>query len=114
MIATATGARRRSPARRREGMTLVEILVVVVIIALIAGGITYSVSAITRSNLRSASMRVISSSRYAYSRAASRGPWAPCSCSQIAGNGVPRSRKRSGSTWRTACGLRASSNRKCR
>lgn len=28
-----------------------------------------------------------------------------------AGNGAPRSRSRSGTTWRTACGLRASSDR---
>ena len=30
---------------------------------------------------------------------------------QTAGNGAPRSRSRSGSTWRTACGFRASSGR---
>ena len=54
-------------------MTLVEILIVVVIIAIVATGVTYSVGAITRSNLRASCMKVVAASRYAYSRAAARG-----------------------------------------
>jgi prepilin-type N-terminal cleavage/methylation domain-containing protein len=73
MTDAAAGTRRASHAQRREAMTLVEVLVVVVIIAMVATGITFAIGGITRSNLRKASMRVVSSARYAYSRAAARG-----------------------------------------
>lgn len=54
-------------------MTLIEVLIVVVIVALAATGITYSIGAITRANLRSASMTVTAGSRYAYGRAIAQG-----------------------------------------
>ena len=53
-------------------MTLIEILIVIVIIALAATGITYSIGAITRANLRSACMTVTAGARYAYGRAISQ------------------------------------------
>ncbi len=54
-------------------MTLIEILVVVIIIAIAATGITYSLSALTRANLRSACMTLTAASRFAYNRAISQG-----------------------------------------
>ena len=58
---------------RRSGMTLVEVMIVVVILAMTATGIQYSFGALTRMRLRSACVRVIAASRYAYNRAVSRG-----------------------------------------
>lgn len=52
-------------------MTLIEVLIVVLIIAIAATGITYSLGAITRANLRSATMTVNAASRFAYGRAIS-------------------------------------------
>lgn len=54
-------------------MTLIEMMIVIVIIALAATGITYSLSALTRTNLRSACMTVTAGARYAYNRAISQG-----------------------------------------
>lgn len=59
--------------RRREGMTLIEMMIVVVLIALAATGVTYSLGALTRTHLRSACMRVAAGARYAYNRAISQG-----------------------------------------
>ncbi len=50
-------------------MTLIEIMIVVIIVAIAATGITYSLGAITRANLRSAAMTVSAASRFAYGRA---------------------------------------------
>ncbi len=54
-------------------MTLIEVMIVVVIVALAATGITYSMSALTQANLRSATMTVSAASRYAYNRAIAQG-----------------------------------------
>ncbi len=54
-------------------MTLIEMMIVIVIIALAATGITYSLSALTRANLRSSCMTVTAGARYAYNRAISQG-----------------------------------------
>jgi general secretion pathway protein H len=54
-------------------MTLIEIIVVVVIIALGASGLTFSVSVLTRSELKTAAGRLVSAARYAYGRAVSNG-----------------------------------------
>jgi general secretion pathway protein H len=59
--------------RRRAGLTLIEMLVVIVIVAMAATGISYSVGALTRANLRSACMTVTAGSRFAYDRAISQG-----------------------------------------
>lgn len=50
-------------------MTLIEVLIVIIIVAIAATGITYSLGAITRANLRSAAMRISAGSRFAYGRA---------------------------------------------
>ncbi|HJL18979.1 MAG TPA: prepilin-type N-terminal cleavage/methylation domain-containing protein [Sandaracinaceae bacterium LLY-WYZ-13_1] len=58
--------------RARAGMTLIEVIVVLIIVALAATGITYTLGAITRANLRSACMTLTAASRYAYGRAISQ------------------------------------------
>jgi Tfp pilus assembly protein FimT len=50
-------------------MTLIEVIVVVVIVAMAATGVTYTIGAITRANLRSACMTLTAATRYAYGRA---------------------------------------------
>lgn len=59
--------------RRSEGMTLIEMMIVVVLVALAATGVTYSLGALTRTHLRSACMRVAAGARYAFNRAISHG-----------------------------------------
>lgn len=54
---------------RRQGMTLIEMMIVIVIVAVAATGVSYSLGAITRANLRSASVRLSAAARYAYGRA---------------------------------------------
>lgn len=56
----------------RAGMTLIEVLIVVIIMAFAAAGITYSLGALTRANLRSACIRVSAAARFAYGRAISQ------------------------------------------
>ncbi len=56
-----------------EGMTLIEILIVVAILAVVATGITLGFSALHRTKLRSAAMDIVAASRFAYHRAVTRG-----------------------------------------
>lgn len=57
----------------QEGMTLIEILIVVAILAVVATGITLGFSALHRTKLRSAAMDIVAASRFAYHRAVTRG-----------------------------------------
>lgn len=59
--------------RTREGMTLIEVLVVIALIALATGAVTMSVGALTRTKLRSACMRIVAASSFAYNRAVADG-----------------------------------------
>jgi general secretion pathway protein H len=52
-----------------EGMTLIEILLVAVIVALAASGLTFSLGALARTNLKAGADRFASAVRYAYNRA---------------------------------------------
>ena len=54
-------------------MTLIEILIVIILIAIAATGVSYSLGAITRANLRSATMTVSAACRFAYGRAIAQG-----------------------------------------
>lgn len=63
----------RNRNRSREGFTLIEMMIVVIIIALAATGASYAFGALERTQLRSACMRIGAASRYAYNRAISRG-----------------------------------------
>lgn len=52
-----------------EGLSLVEVMIVVVIIAVVMGGVTMSLRALTEANLRSGAIKVAAACRYAYQRA---------------------------------------------
>ena len=54
-------------------MTLIEMMIVVLIIAVAATGLSVGFGALTRTHLRSACMRVAAASRYAFNRAISQG-----------------------------------------
>ena len=55
----------RSGARRRTGMTLIEVMIVIVIMALAAGGATVALNSVTRAKLRSACVRTVAGARFA-------------------------------------------------
>lgn len=57
----------------REGMTLIEIMIVVVIVAFAAAGMGYSVGALARTNLKASATRVAAAARFAYARAVTQG-----------------------------------------
>jgi general secretion pathway protein H len=61
------------PRVRSAGVTLIEIMIVVVIIALGASAVSLGLGSLTRTNLRSACVRLMSLSRYAYHRALTQG-----------------------------------------
>jgi prepilin-type N-terminal cleavage/methylation domain-containing protein len=67
------GARTRAAARARAGLTLIEIMLVVVIIGLGASAASFGIGTISRTNLRSACVKLMSMSRYAYHRALTNG-----------------------------------------
>lgn len=54
-------------------MTLIEMMIVVIIIALAASGASYAFGALERTRLRSACMRVGAAARYAYNRSIAQG-----------------------------------------
>ena len=63
----------RSANKSQAGLTLIEIMVVVVIIALGASAASMGLGSLSRANLKSASVRLMALSRYAYHRALTRG-----------------------------------------
>lgn len=63
----------RHPTRPNGGFTLIEVIIVIAIAAIVVSGATFGISAITRSRLRSASMRVMSAAQYAYNRSVTHG-----------------------------------------
>ena len=64
-----------TPRRRRslEGMTLIEIIIVTAIIALAVSGVSFSVGALTRTNLKSGAGKLGAAVRYSYNRAVTHG-----------------------------------------
>lgn len=54
-------------------MTLIEMLIVVIIVAIAATGLSYGLGALERTQLRSACMRFAAGARYAYNRSIARG-----------------------------------------
>jgi type II secretory pathway pseudopilin PulG len=54
-------------------MTLIEIVIVVVIIALGASGLSFSLGAVTKANLRAGAGKLASAMRYSYNRAVMKG-----------------------------------------
>ncbi|MBX7191218.1 MAG: prepilin-type N-terminal cleavage/methylation domain-containing protein [Sandaracinaceae bacterium] len=69
----ASGRARRRVRVGRSGMTLIEIMIVVLIVAVAATGLSYGFGALNRTQLRAACMRLTAASRFAYNRAISRG-----------------------------------------
>jgi general secretion pathway protein H len=63
----------RALRRRRAGMSIIEVMIVTLIIALAATGANYAFGAMERTQLRSACLHVAAAARYAYNRAVSRG-----------------------------------------
>lgn len=63
----------RQDRSRRAGVTLIEIMIVVVIVALGASAASLGLGSVTRTNLKSACVRLMSLSRYAYHRALTTG-----------------------------------------
>jgi prepilin-type N-terminal cleavage/methylation domain-containing protein len=59
--------------RRQEGMTLIEMIVVVVILAFAASGLSFSLGALTRTQLKSGAAKLASAVSYAYNRAVVQG-----------------------------------------
>lgn len=53
-------------SRSRSGFSLIEVMLVVVIVAIAATGTTYALGALTRTRLRSACMKLVAASRWAY------------------------------------------------
>lgn len=64
---------RRRRKRSLEGMTLLEIIMVTVILALAVSGISFSVGALTRTNLKGGAGKLGAAMRYAYNRAITHG-----------------------------------------
>lgn len=64
---------KRRRKRSLEGMTLIEIIMVTVILALAVSGISFSVGALQRTNLKGGAGRLSSAMRYAYNRAITHG-----------------------------------------
>ncbi len=65
--------RRPRMHRRLLGVTLVELMIAITIIALAATGTVYSVNALTRTKLRASAMRICAAARFARHRALTQG-----------------------------------------
>jgi general secretion pathway protein H len=63
----------RAPRQAVEGLTLIEVMIVLVITALAAAGATIGIGALTRAELRSSAMRVAAAANFAYSRSITTG-----------------------------------------
>ncbi len=61
--------------RRQDtaGFTLIEMMIVVLLLALVASGITMGLGAITRSKLRSSCVKIVAAARFSYHRAVAQG-----------------------------------------
>jgi general secretion pathway protein H len=59
--------------RQQEGMTLIEMIIVTVILALAASGISLSLGALSRASLKAGAGKLAAGMRYAYNRAITQG-----------------------------------------
>jgi len=60
-------------SRKRDGFSLIEILIVIVILALAVAGLTMGLSALGRSRLRSGCVKISAGAKFAYHRAITHG-----------------------------------------
>src|SRR4051794_1172475 len=67
----ARARRTRRANLRLQGMTLIEIVIVVAIMALASAGMSLSLGALSRANLRAGAGKLGGAMRYAYNRAVS-------------------------------------------
>ncbi len=70
---TSSSPERPAVLHRLEGMSLVEVLVAVMVVALLAATATLGLGAATRGELRAACMKLVAATRYASNRAAVQG-----------------------------------------
>ena len=63
----------RRPSKAVEAMTLIEVMVVMVIVALSVSGLSYSFGALARTNLKGGVGKLASAVRYAYDRSVTQG-----------------------------------------
>jgi prepilin-type N-terminal cleavage/methylation domain-containing protein len=66
-------AAQRSRRKRNQGITLIEMIIVVVIIAIASAGITMSLGALSRANLKAGAGKLAGAIRYAFNRAVVNG-----------------------------------------
>ena len=71
-------ARKRLDTKLREraavaGLTLIEVMIIIALMAALGAGATLGIGALTRAELRSSSLKVASASRFAFSRSISTG-----------------------------------------
>jgi general secretion pathway protein H len=72
-FATSPKVRAPKAARAQSGMTLIEVVIVVVIVALGASGLSFSLGALTKANLRAGAGKLGAAVRFAYNRAVMKG-----------------------------------------
>ncbi len=63
----------RARLRAEQGVTLLEISVVLIVMGLLASGVVTGLRAVNKSDLRSACSKIVAGSRFAYSRAVTQG-----------------------------------------